>query len=205
MTTTMSKPHKSPTSPLEDPDVRLMLRVREDQDGAFTELVDRFRPRIFSHFVRLLGNRQDCEDCTQEVFLRIYRARKSYEPRAKFITWLFHVTQNVARNAVRFRKRHPCASLDLIRGDDNNDFLDATLSDRQEDPTQPLDRKEIADVVREAVARLGQRQRTAVELHQFKDWTYSEVAQKMEMTPEAAKSLLYRARIQLREHLAWYS
>ena len=73
-----------------------------------------------------------------------------------------------------------------------------------EEPSRPVERAEVAVVVRAAVSNLGGRQRTAVELHQFEDRTYTEVAARMDMSPEAAKSLLYRARNQLRETLAGY-
>ena len=85
----------------DDPDVRLMLRVRDDDPGAFAELLRRYGARIFGHFFRVLGDRQEAEDLTQEVFLRVYRSRKRYQPRARLATWLFHITQNVARNAIR--------------------------------------------------------------------------------------------------------
>src|SRR2546430_1605246 len=100
----------------DDPDVGLMLRVRNDDQQAFAELLDHYRPRIFGHFFRVLANRQDAEDLTQEVFLRLYRSRKRYQPRARFATWLYHITQNVARNAIRSRRRRPSVQLDVLTG-----------------------------------------------------------------------------------------
>src|SRR5262245_31616993 len=90
-----------------DPEVALMLRVQADEAGAFAELAQRYWGRVFGHFCRQLGDRQEAEDLTQEVFLRVYRHRKRYQPRAKFATWLFHIIQNLVRNALRFRRRHP--------------------------------------------------------------------------------------------------
>jgi RNA polymerase sigma-70 factor (ECF subfamily) len=188
----------------DDPDVRLMLRVCRDDQGAFTELLDRYRSRIFGHFYRVFGNRQDAEDLTQEVFLRLYRSRKRYQPRARFATWLFHITQNVARNAIRSRRRRPCLRLEALAGRAEGPMPEGLLFDRGEDPTLPVERAEAADVVRAAVSTLAGRQRTAVVLHQLEDRTYTEVAARMAMSPEAAKSLLYRARNQLRESLAGY-
>src|SRR5271166_4556972 len=82
---------------LDDPEVMLMLRVQEGDDDAFGELVQRYRARVFGSFVKRLGDRQEAEDLTQEVFLRLYRSRHRYQPRARFGTWLFHVSQNVGR------------------------------------------------------------------------------------------------------------
>src|SRR5262245_38321912 len=90
---------------LRDPDVLLMLRVGDGDDDAFEELVGRYWSRVFAHLFRRLGDRQEAEDLTQDVFLRLYRYRLRYRPRAKFITWLFFITQNVARNALRSRRR----------------------------------------------------------------------------------------------------
>jgi RNA polymerase sigma-70 factor (ECF subfamily) len=190
----------------DDPEVGLMLRVREGDTAAFAELVDRYWMRVFGRFCRRLGDRQEAEDLTQDVFLRLYRARERYEPRARFATWLFHITQNVARNALRSRRRRPCTRLTSTAVGpggpiDQDAFVEGLLFDRGGAPSEPLERAELAGKVRSAVSELGERQRTAVELHQFQDRTYAEVAAEMDMSPEAAKSLLYRARNQLRVNL----
>lgn len=206
MTTATREPRKATrTCPMDDPDVLLMLKVRDDDEQAFDELMNRYHHRVIGHFIRTFGSRQDSEDLTQEVFLRLYRSRKTYTPRAKFITWLFHITHNVARNAIRSRHRKPCIYLDPVADNaEGNLFDDLLFEQGEEDPSRPVERDEIKHVVRHAVSTLASRQRRAVELHQFKGRTYSEVAEKMQMTTEAAKSLLYRARNQLRDTLAFY-
>jgi RNA polymerase sigma-70 factor, ECF subfamily len=205
----VATPSRTPKAPraaapaprwLDDPEVRLMLRVQAGETAAFAELERRYGPRVFGYFCRQLGDRADAEDLTQEVFLRLYRARHTYRPRARFATWAFHITQNVARNALRSRRRRPCVRLEAGPAADG-DLLEALLSDRAEAPSRPLERDEVAGVVRAAVAGLADRQRAAVELHQFEDRTYAEVAAELDMTPKAAKSLLYRARNQLRVSL----
>jgi RNA polymerase sigma-70 factor (ECF subfamily) len=186
---------------LDDPDVALMLRVQRDEPGAFAELIACFGQLVFGRFFRQLGDRQEAEDLAQEVFLRLYRNRKRYQPSAKLATWLFHITQNVARNAFRARRRHPCVSVSLLPGQ-CDDWAGGGLRNRQEEsPSRPLERRELASIVRAAVSGLASRQRVALELHQFRDLTYAEVARELDMSPKAAKSLLYRARNQLRESL----
>jgi RNA polymerase sigma-70 factor (ECF subfamily) len=177
-----------------------MLQVKRGNDEAFAGLQERYTPRVFGYFCRLLRDRSEAEDLTQEVFLRLYRSRHRYQPRARFATWVFHITQNVARNALRSRRRHPCVRLDP-EGAAGRCLMEDLLVDRDGGPSCPLERDELAGVVRAAVAELAGRQRTALELHQFHDRTYAEVAAEMDMTPKAAKSLLYRARNQLREVL----
>lgn len=184
-----------------DPEVELMLRVQADDPGAFADLARRYWTRVFGHFCRQLGDRQEAEDLTQEVFLRVYRHRKRYQPKAKFATWLYHIIQNLIRNALRFRRRHPHlypASLEAAASGGPAEHL---LADRADPPSQPLERREVVRLVRSAVSGLADRQRTAMELHQFHDRTYAEIAVEMDMSPKAAKSLLYRARNQLRETL----
>jgi len=179
-----------------------MQRVQRDEPGAFAELLKRYWTQVFGRLYRQLGDRQEAEDLTQDVFLRLYRSRGRYQPRAKFTTWLFHITQNVARNALRTRARRPCVPLGRLAGqDDENRPPDRFLSERWEAPARPAERAELAGVVRDAVAGLGLRQRQALELHQFQDWTYEEIAAEMAMSLPAAKGLLYRARNQLRELL----
>jgi RNA polymerase sigma-70 factor (ECF subfamily) len=185
----------------DDPEAGLMLRVRGGDGAAFDELVRRYRLRVFGRFCRWLGDRSEAEDLTQDVFLRVYRYRDRYEPRAKFATWLFHITRNVARNALRSRRRRPCLRLEALAGPGDPDGAEWLLPDRGEPPSRPLERAELAGQVRSAVSGLADRQRTALELHQFHDHTYTEVAAALAMSPKAAKSLLYRARNQLRVSL----
>jgi RNA polymerase sigma-70 factor, ECF subfamily len=185
---------------LEDPEVRLMLRARDGDAEAFGQLVRAYSRRVVGYFCRQIGDRSEAEDLAQDVFLRLYRSRARYQPRARFGTWVFHIMQNVGRNAIRYRRRHPVVRLAPASEGGGEAFL----SDVREDPTRPLERAEIAEVVRAAVAGLAGRQRAAVELHQFRDHTYAQVAAELDLTPKAAKSLLYRARNQLRDDLRDY-
>src|SRR5437764_3166486 len=98
---------------LRDPDTRLMIGVRDDQPGAFEELVERYQHRLVSILHHLVGNAEEAEDLAQEVFLRIYRARKKYHGKAKFCTWLFTIANNLAMNSLRSRQRKPAIPLNL--------------------------------------------------------------------------------------------
>src|SRR5271165_5898364 len=90
-----------------DPDVRLMIQVRTDVAGAFETLVERYQNRLVGILFHLVGNREESEDLCQEVFLRIYKARKGYRARAKFSTWLFTIANNLALNHLRSKGRSP--------------------------------------------------------------------------------------------------
>jgi len=184
-----------------EPDVQLMLRVQRDEPGALAELVAQYWSRVFGRFLRHLGDRQEAEDLAQDVFLRIFRNRHRYQPKASFATWLFHIARNVARNAIRGRRRRPAVSLSQLLSPSQPEPIEERLpKNRHEAPEAPLERDEVARAVRNAMGQLAGRQRAALEL-QFQDHSYSEIAAELDMTPKAAKSLLYRARLQLREVL----
>ena len=96
---------------LRDPDIRLMLRVRDDEAGAFEELVERYQHRLVGVMHHLVGSADEAEDLAQEVFLRVYRARKKYRARCKFSTWLFTIANNLGLNWLRSRQRKPVVPL----------------------------------------------------------------------------------------------
>jgi len=142
-----------------DPDIELMLRVSRDEVGAYEELLEQYWSRVFGRFYRQLGDRQEAEDLAQDVFLRLYRGRKSYRPSARFSTWLYHIAQNVTRNALRKRRRKPLKSLGhpecVETNSANRVFSSGTCA-----PSESLERAELACVVREAMTTLATRQRT---------------------------------------------
>src|SRR5881409_231017 len=106
-------PESSGQLALRDPDVRLMLRVRDDEPAAFEQLVAQYQHRLVAVMNHLIGNADEAEDLAQEVFLRVYRARKKYHPRSKFSTWLFTIANNLALNSIRARQRKPVVPLNV--------------------------------------------------------------------------------------------
>ncbi|TWU20275.1 ECF RNA polymerase sigma-E factor [Novipirellula galeiformis] len=192
-----------------DPDVRLMLRVRDDDAGAFEELVRRYEARLVRLMHTLGPSHQLAEDLTQEIFLRVYRARKRYEPGAKFSTWLFTIAGNVARNSTRtLSRRREVNEVDAPRGSDAPSDAQLLASTALEAsglmPTRLSEGSERAEMVRQAVQSLSERQRMALMLSRFENMSYIEIAETMELTPKAVKSLLSRARVNLKEILQPY-
>ncbi|WP_238537675.1 RNA polymerase sigma factor [Zavarzinella formosa] len=190
---------------MRDPDIRLMLRVREDDPAAFSELVAQFQHRLVGIMHHLVGNADEAEDLAQEVFLRVYRNRKKYSPTAKFSTWLFTIANNLALNALRNRGRKPIVPLN---GSDSGPMgvrpEEQLAKANGETPSFGLRQAELADRIRAALDTLNERQRMAVVLNKFEDMNYAEVAEVMGLTPKAVKSLLSRARARLRDALAGY-
>jgi RNA polymerase sigma-70 factor (ECF subfamily) len=183
-----------------DPDVRLMLQVRDDNAAAFEELVLRYQNRLVAILQHLVPGREQAEDLAQEVFLRVYRARKNYSPDAKFSTWLFTIANNVASNAKRaaMRRREVSASSWKDRDECAPTLEQLALAASGTMPARRLDEAERAEVVRQAVASLNDRQRMALLLCKFEGLSYAEIAEAMGLTMQATKSLLSRARENLR-------
>ena len=191
---------------LQDPDVRLMLSVRDGSAEAFNELMLRYQNRLMTILEHLTGRRETAEDLTQEVFLRVYRARLRYVPGAKFSTWLFTIANRAASNARRSQSRRPEVNLDAhASGPMGANPLDQmALAASGLMPTRRIDKEELHEVVRAAMQNLNERQRMAVLLNKFEDMSYADIATSMEVSPEAVKSLLTRARVNLRQALEPY-
>lgn len=189
-----------------DPDVKLMLQVRDDVPGAFEVLIERYQHRLLGVMAHVIGRVDETEDLAQEVFLRVYRTRKGYRPKAKFSTWLFTIANNVALNHLRGKDRK--GIIGLGSGSDSMSQSVPTLADRapsrEGTPSTQLRQAELSDVVKEALESLGEDQRMAVLLNKFEEMSYAEIASVMGRTESAVKSLLARARMNLRDRLDLY-
>jgi RNA polymerase sigma-70 factor (ECF subfamily) len=190
---------------LRDPDIRLMLRVRDDEAGAFEELVEQYQHRLVAVMNHLVGHPQEAEDLAQEAFLRVYRARKKYRPRSKFSTWLFTIANNLALNTLRARQRKPVVPLPAQdSGPLGPRPAERLVPDQGTGPVQKVQNQELCQVIRRALDGLNDRQRMAVVLNKFEDMGYAEIAEVMGLTAKAVKSLLSRARENLRAALVGY-
>ena len=190
---------------LRDPDIRLMLRVREDDAQAFAELVELYHHRLVTVMHHLVGNAEEAEDLAQEVFLRVYRGRKKYHPKAKFSTWLFTIANNLALNILRTRQRKPTIPLNVRdSGPLGPRPAEQLVLDRAGQPEDRIEKRELAAVVQQAIETLNERQRIAVVLNKFEDMNYAEIAEVMGLTTKGVKSLLSRARENLRIALQDY-
>jgi RNA polymerase sigma-70 factor (ECF subfamily) len=190
---------------LRDPDIRLMLLVRADQAGAFEELVERYQHRLVGIMNHVVGNAEEAEDLSQEVFFRVYKARKRYRPRSKFSTWLFTIANNLALNSLRARQRKPSVPLNTRdSGPLGARPQEQIVHDPSTGPMQKVQKIELSDQIRQALDQLNERQKMAVVLNKFEDMNYAEIAEVMGLTTKAVKSLLSRARMNLRVALANY-
>jgi RNA polymerase sigma-70 factor (ECF subfamily) len=191
---------------LRDPDVRLMLRAKDGDQAAFTRLVANYQDRLVGVFAHMLQNKDAAEDLAQEVFLRVYRARHGYEPTAKFSTWLFRIANNLANNLRRNKgKRKEVALTENDSGPLGPRPGERVLAEKSAlMPGRQFDKAEMQHVVQAALATLNEKQRMAVLLHKFEEMSYADIADSLDMTPSAVKSLLSRARDNLRAVLEPY-
>ena len=189
-----------------DPSADLMLRVQSGDAAAFEQLVTLWQDRLVTLFLHHTGDHSTAEDLAQEVFLRVYRAREGYRPTAKFSTWVHTIANNVAsdlRQRAYRRMEHGVPSSTSASSSAMGLEQIAVAASGQR-PARQADRSELQSVVREAISSLSDNQRMAVLLATFEHCSYEEIATAMGLSVPAVKSLLFRARDQLRTVLEPY-
>jgi RNA polymerase sigma-70 factor, ECF subfamily len=182
-----------------DYDAELMLRVKGGDDASFGVLLEKHRNPVIHFLYRMVQNQAVAEELAQEVFLRVYRSRASYEPTAKFTTWLFRIATHLALNSIRDGKN-----------DRKRESLDDMVDDqpvRQVSDNRPtieqamLYQARLAEV-KKAIQTLPEKQRAAVLMHKYEEMEYSQIARALNCSESAVKSLLFRAYETLRARLA---
>jgi RNA polymerase sigma-70 factor (ECF subfamily) len=176
-----------------------MLQVKEGDAGSFELLLNKYRRPLVNYLNRMVQNQAVAEELAQEVFLRVYRARATYEPAAKFTTWLFRIATHLALNALRdSRHQRREQSVDGAGAEGQPPQLADQRANRED---QLLAETRLA-AVRQAVARLPEKQRAAVLLHKYEGMDYAQIADALGCSVSAVKSLLFRAYESLRVSLA---
>jgi len=181
-------------------DFTLMERIGAGDHQAFRELVERHQNAVIGTVAKMLGNASESEDIAQQVFLRIWRNAKRYRPDAKFTTYMFTITRNLVFNESRRKSRKKEVSSD--EREENSNCLVEASPDRQ--PDAELLQAELQQAVDAAIASLPETQRMAVVLRRYEQLSYEEIAETLELSVSAVKSLLFRARTTLRESLSSY-
>lgn len=180
-------------------DTQLMVCVREGDAHSFTLLLERHRTPVIHFLYRMVQNQAIAEELAQEVFLRVYKSRASYEPTAKFTTWLFRISTHLALNWLRDKKHEKnVESLDV----NLEEGLIRQVADRSPNVEESLLKESRADEIRGAVSSLPAKQRAAVLMHKYQEMDYAQIATVLGCTDSAVKSLLFRAYERLRSRLA---
>jgi len=182
-----------------DRDAELMLRVRDGDQSSFSLLLDYHRIPVIHFLYRMVQNQAVAEELAQEVFLRVYRSRGTYEPTAKFTTWLFRIATHLALNWIRDgRNEKQQESLD----EEISDGTTRQVPDRGRTIEQELLYQARLREVREAIECLPSKQRAAVMMHKYEELEYAQIANVLTCSESAVKSLLFRAYESLRTRLA---
>ena len=183
-----------------DEDTQLMLAFRDGSTESFEKLLRRNQERVFRLAQRYLNDASWAEDITQEVFIRVYNASENYAPTARFTTWVYRITVNLCLNALRDSHNRP--EVPLESGQDGS--LELSEASVVEDPGAEMDSAELSEIVGKAVADLPENQRTILLLRRYEEMSYEEISEVVGKAPTAVKSLLARARQNLKEALKKY-
>ena len=180
-----------------------MLGVKAGDDTSFELLLQRYRTPLIHFLSRMVRDVALAEDLAQEVFLRVYRARRGYAPSAKFTTWLFRIATNLALNALR-DARHQRQEISLDAPLERQDGAPVAIDvpDGQPTAVERMVEADRAAVIRRAIQALPEKQRAAVLLHKYHELDYDEIARVLDCSESALKSLLFRAYEALRTELA---
>jgi len=182
-----------------DYDAELMLRVKDGDGASFGVLLEKHRLSVVHFLYRMVQNHAVAEELAQEVFLRVYRSRSTYEPTAKFTTWLFRIATHLALNSLRDGKNQ---RLEERLDNDSSEMPVRQVSDNRPTVEQSMVYQARLKEVRDAVSTLPDKQRAAVLMHKYEEMEYSQIAKVLACSESAVKSLLFRAYETLRARLA---
>ena len=187
-----------------DPDAALMLRVKAGDFAAFEDLVNKYKQPVMNLVYRTLRDPSEAEDLAQHVFLQVFKSAHRYEVAAKFSTWLFTIARNLCLNEIRRRSRHPADSLDETSFDDDDQPRRQVADVKNFTPPDSLLQSELAEKIEEALASLPEKQRTAILLCRGEEHSYEEIAEILDCSVSATKSLIHRGRETLKDLLKPY-
>jgi RNA polymerase sigma-70 factor (ECF subfamily) len=181
-------------------DVRLMKLVSHGDTSAFETLVERHQSLVGGTVAHMLGSNSDVEDIAQQVFIRVWKSARRYVPRAKFTTWLLKITRNLVFNELRRSKRHAHVPLQTDPGAEEFPLKD----EKNPAPDASLLETELQQAIEDAITQLPESQRMALILRRYEQLSYEEIAEVLDLSVPAVKSVLFRARTELRARLSRY-
>jgi RNA polymerase sigma-70 factor (ECF subfamily) len=187
-----------------DPDAALMLRAKRGDRAAFAELVEKYKQPVMNFVFRSLRDEIEAEDLAQNVFLQVFKSRARYRQTAKFSTWLFTIARNLCLNEIRRRSRHPAESIEEEHAEHEDQPHRQYEDKSQMAPPEQLLQGELARKIEEALAGLPENQRTAILLCRQDELSYEEIAEVLDCSLSATKSLIHRGRETLKEKLKPY-
>ena len=172
-----------------DEDTILMLEAAKGSDHAFRMLVEKWKNALINYFYRSTANAATSEDLAQQTFINLYRARESYQAKAKFSTYVFRIARNILINEYRSSSRR-------IQSVELNPETDSPAA-----PNSDLEAAELEEIFEAAISGMPENQRTAILLLKQQELSYEEIADAMDASVGAVKTWIFRARATLRNAL----
>ena len=177
-----------------------MRLVGRGDTAAFEELIERHQSLVAGTVARMLGSNSDVEDIAQQVFIRVWKSAGRYVARAKFTTWLLKITRNLVFNELRRSKRHAQVPIQTESGAEERPLEDEAAPA----PDASLLEAELQQAIESAITQLPESQRMALILRRYEEMSYEEIGEILDLSVPAVKSVLFRARTELRERLRIY-
>jgi RNA polymerase sigma-70 factor (ECF subfamily) len=185
---------------MKEPEATIMAEVAKGNLTAFREIVELYQKTLLSYICRYTGDRTAAEDIAQEVFLRVFKTAKEYQPLSSFKTWLFKIATNLCLNELRDNKIHR-STIDIFELNEAG-FVD--LASKRLSPLRELETRELSSTLKETIKSLPEKQRVALLLHKYSGFSYLEISQMMGCSVFAVESLIHRARQSLKKQLTSY-
>lgn len=190
-------------------DDELMERFQKGDEDAFTLLVRRHEKPLINFIAQFIGDRDSAEDLAQDTFIRIFQAAPRYKPgRAQFNTWMYHIASNLCKNELRNRARRDRHWMDNTVKDEEEDAgagIESRIAnapaDASYEPDVVLQRKELRDALRKAIAALPEQYREPLVLRDIQGLSYEEISKVLGIRAGTTKSRINRARLILKDKL----
>lgn len=185
-----------------DQETAWMLRVVDGDDHAFQLIMERFQRPILSYIYRWVRDPAEAEELAQEVFLRVYRAKNTYQPGWRFSSWLYTIATNICLQEMRRRRRRFLPWLGKsTSGGDGEDSVPVDVPDQRESVLVQLQAEERESALFSAISGLPKKEKTALLLRKYQELSYKEIAEIMNCGEGAVKTLIHRGKLRLRERL----
>lgn len=185
----------------QDTDMDLIARCRDGDREAFRQLVEQYERRVFNIITPLIGDPEEADDITQEVFIKVYRSLSSFRGTAQFSVWLYRITVNLCLDRLKHRRRRPEAvSLDRLLEQAEGE-LDVLFRDSSPDAAETLDQARLQHTVQAMLNTLTPEHRLVISLKDLEGYSQEEIAAILNCPVGTVKSRLTRAREALKERL----
>ena len=175
----------------------LLTKIKKGDPNAFKQLFEQYQHFVYNICYRMIGNREEAEDTTQDVFIKIYHSIGKFRGDAKISSWIYRIAVNTCLKIERRKKLNYWISLEFLFQDNE----DNQPMSQEKMPDQQVEISETENIVQQAIHKLPVRQKTALILHRYENLSYEEISQVMETSLSAVESLLHRAKENLTEKL----